>query len=288
MKHAYLIIAHNEFEVLARLINAIDDVRNDIYIHYDSKLVKLPSIEVKHSNLIVLEARIDVRWGDLSVIEAEYALLDEATRTGSYSYLHLLSGVDMPLKSQHYIHTFFSNHAGKEFIGFSQGNLEQELTRKVKRYHVFPKSFRPNATLWGYFVRITRSFLLLVQEWCMVERNRTKTVKKGPQWVSITQNFAFYLLQCRDQVVKDYSNTFCSDEFFVQTICWNSSFKQHIFNALDEWQGSQRMIGWKDGQLIEWQDKDFEKLMQSDLIFARKFSSKNLQVVDRLLAQIKN
>lgn len=29
--HAYLIIAHNEFEVLQKLIEALDDPRNDIY-----------------------------------------------------------------------------------------------------------------------------------------------------------------------------------------------------------------------------------------------------------------
>ena len=35
MKHAYLILAHNEFVILERLIQAIDDERNDIYIHFD-------------------------------------------------------------------------------------------------------------------------------------------------------------------------------------------------------------------------------------------------------------
>ena len=32
MKHAYLIMAHHEFEVLGKLIQAIDDKRNDIFI----------------------------------------------------------------------------------------------------------------------------------------------------------------------------------------------------------------------------------------------------------------
>lgn len=30
-KHAYLIMAHNEFEVLKKLIIILDDKRNDIY-----------------------------------------------------------------------------------------------------------------------------------------------------------------------------------------------------------------------------------------------------------------
>ena len=38
MKHAYLILAHNEFVILERLIQSIDDERNDIYIHFDGKL----------------------------------------------------------------------------------------------------------------------------------------------------------------------------------------------------------------------------------------------------------
>lgn len=37
MKHAYLIIAHNEPEVLRRLVKSVDDKRNDIYIHIDKK-----------------------------------------------------------------------------------------------------------------------------------------------------------------------------------------------------------------------------------------------------------
>ncbi len=38
MKHAYLIIAHHEFELLWHLVNALDDERNAIYIHFDKKV----------------------------------------------------------------------------------------------------------------------------------------------------------------------------------------------------------------------------------------------------------
>ena len=42
MKHAYLIIAHNEFEVLKRLISALDHEANDIYVHIDAKVKPFP------------------------------------------------------------------------------------------------------------------------------------------------------------------------------------------------------------------------------------------------------
>ena len=37
-KHAYMIIAHNEFDLLEILVRLLDDPRNDIYIHIDAKV----------------------------------------------------------------------------------------------------------------------------------------------------------------------------------------------------------------------------------------------------------
>ena len=35
-KHAYLIMAHNNPYILKKLLNLIDDKRNDIYLHIDT------------------------------------------------------------------------------------------------------------------------------------------------------------------------------------------------------------------------------------------------------------
>ena len=40
-KHAYLIMAHNNWRNLETLIKLIDDDRNDIYIHIDRKTVEI-------------------------------------------------------------------------------------------------------------------------------------------------------------------------------------------------------------------------------------------------------
>ena len=37
-KHAYLIMAHNNFGILEKLLMLLDDQRNDIYIHIDKKV----------------------------------------------------------------------------------------------------------------------------------------------------------------------------------------------------------------------------------------------------------
>ena len=36
-KHAYCIMAHGGWEQLQMLVNALDDERNDIYLHIDKK-----------------------------------------------------------------------------------------------------------------------------------------------------------------------------------------------------------------------------------------------------------
>ena len=52
----------------------------------------------------------------------------------------------------------------------------------------------------------------------------------------------------------------------------------------DEGHGCLRMIGWKDNQLEEWKEKDFEILMNSEALFARKFSIRHIEVVDGIVA----
>lgn len=49
---------------------------------------------------------MDVGWGEDSQVECEIFLFNEAYKKGAFDYYHLLSGVDIPLKSNDYIHDF--------------------------------------------------------------------------------------------------------------------------------------------------------------------------------------
>jgi len=286
MKHAYLIIAHSEFEVLSRLLQAVDDERNDIYIHFDRKLRTYPVCRTLHAGLHILTERMDVRWGDISVVKAEYLLFENAYKHGGYSHYHLLSGVDMPLKSQDYIHLFFQLNAGKEFVGYYQGNIAGEINRKVRKWHLFPKSFKETDGLVATGKKVLRAGFIRIQYMAGLCRNKTVNFKKGTQWVSLTADCVGYLLQQKKEVEHIYSHTFCADEIFVQTICWNSLFRDRIYDVTDEGRGCARMINWQDNQIKEWEEKDFGTLMQSEALFARKFSSRYISVVDKILKEI--
>lgn len=41
IKHAYLIIAHNDYPVLEALLSMLDDERNDIYLYIDKRSYSL-------------------------------------------------------------------------------------------------------------------------------------------------------------------------------------------------------------------------------------------------------
>ncbi|WP_312330855.1 beta-1,6-N-acetylglucosaminyltransferase [Sphingobacterium sp.] len=286
LKHAYLIMAHTEFEVLHRLLLCLDDRRNDIYIHFDQKVLQLPELTTRHAGLYILQERVNVHWGDVSVVEAEYCLFEAAAAQQSYAYYHLLSGVDLPLKSQEEIHAFFAAHQGQEFIGFQRGNCDREIDRKVRRVHLYPSRFRADRGISAYYYRAVRALSVRLQGLFGLYRNQDVIFKKGTQWVSVTDAFVRYLLPHKNAVLKMYQHTFCSDEIFMQTLCWNSRFRLNRYIAKSEYHDCQRMIGWHNGKLIEWSSADFDRLMTSGLLFARKFSASDMGLVERVVEQV--
>lgn len=282
LKHAYLILAHNEWELLSTLVRCLDDARNDIYVHIDAKVKELPSLTTQRAGLFVLDDRVDVRWGDLSMVEAEYTLFGSAVRNGPYSYYHLLSGVDLPLKSQDYIHKFFDANQGKEFIGYTLNGITPEIVRKVQRWHLFPRSFRSGNLL----VRAVRTGFLRFQEACGIKRNVGIDFRKGSQWVSITDGMARYFVKRREWAVRVFTHTFCSDEIVMQTLCWMSPYRNNIFCTDNDAKGCMRAIGWKDGCLYYWSAADYERLMASDALFARKFNSSDMEFVGSIAKKL--
>lgn len=120
-RHAYCIIAHNEIAIFKVLINLIDDARNDIFVFLDKRadISMFSSVKPKHSNIYFVRDRHNVYWAGYSLTLAEIKVLQYAYDYSEYSYFHLISGVDLPIKSQDYIHDFFKKHDGKEFIGIA-------------------------------------------------------------------------------------------------------------------------------------------------------------------------
>ncbi len=275
-RHAYLIIAYAQPLMLQRLIEAIDDERNDIFVHIDKKAsFDGSNLHASHSSLFTIP-RTDARWGDYSLVKVELLLIEAALQHGPYSYLHLLSDSDYPIKSQDYIHATCQRLAGREFIGFSKAS-PKELERKVQRHHLFPEDFRNQ----HFFKHVLRTFFLKTQEAVGYKRNRRVTFMKGPQWWSVTSAFAQYVLRQKAVLLKTYHHTFCPDEIFVQTLCWSSPFKDSVDNTRDEFIGCRRYIKWAENKITPFTEDDILLMKSSLCWFARKFGDEqNNYIVD--------
>lgn len=278
-RHAYLIMAHDDLPMLEILIGYLDFPDNDIFIHIDRKAdFDGSSLKTHKSRLHILPVRNDIRWGDISMVKAELDLLETAMSYGTYSYYHYLSGKDLPLKTQSYIHDFCQKHAGKEFIGFASYNgVDKELERRACYYHIFPRRYQSDST----FIRGLRKIFLEIQIISGVKRNRAVELKKGSQWCSITHSFACYLLERRKSIIRMLKNTFVPDEIFIQTLCWNEpAYKKSIYNTDNEFEGCLRYITWDKGSLVPISTSDLDAMFKSDRWFARKFSSRNIDVLE--------
>lgn len=276
MKHAFLIIAHNELRILNILLTMLDDSRNDIYLHLDKKW-KLNIGDLyrpQKAQFFLIEKRMDIRWGDISSIKLEFKLFRMAYKNGPYLYYHLLSGVDLPIKSQDYIHNFFQKNYGKEFIGFAQGEDNRiDCYNKVMKFHLFSRHFHNSNKLLVHG-RIWLECILNK----ILTRNSFITLKKGANWVSITNECCKYILSKEKLILKRFRFTKCGDEIFLQTLVYNSSFYKRCYNIFDEYIGNQREIDWNRGYPYNWTITDKDFLLHSDKLFARKIIGKNIDL----------
>lgn len=280
MKHAYLILAHNNFYVFDTLLKMLDDKRNDIYIHIDSKCKffdynKYTSL-VKNSDIYFVK-NYNVSWGEYSLIEAEISLFSESYQRGGYGYYHLISGADLPLKSQDYIHDFFDKNSGYEFITCATN----EYTKKcniISRFNSFHHT--QNA-----FYAILNS----------IKYKRYKNdfiVSFGSEWVSVTEAFVKCILKHKEWIKKHFKYSHACDEVYKQCIVLNTNFKDKIYNfPINNHTVSfnMRYIDWSGGgshpkTLIM---DDIGRIFESNCLFARKFDeSVDRDVIDYIYDRV--
>lgn len=234
-----------------KCLEVIDRKDNDIYIMVD-KRVKDFNTELlykpKYSNLFLVD-RINVFWADYSLVEAYLNMLAKALEIEKcqnirYSYFHLQSGTCLPIKSQRYIHDFCDN-SGKEFIGI----VPQEFSYCTKRTKVYWPFI--NTPWFRAYKPIKASVyaLAFIQRIIGINRLRKSDYKVVNGWCnsSISHDFAEYVVGKSNLVYKIFHKTLCPDELWLQTLAYNSHFRDRIYDMSDLRNGSMRYIDWQRG-----------------------------------------
>lgn len=287
-KHAYLIIAHNQFDILEKLIKLLDYPLNDIFIHID-KSVKNFNFNYykklgKYSNIIFCE-RINVKWAHFSQVEATIELLKSATK-GNYAYYHLLSGVDLPIKPPQYIHNFFKDYTETEFIYFASDKEVERIKSRVLHYH-FIRYHRHEYYCMRCFGKCFNKILEKLQFILRFERRWDENIslKFGSNWWSITHNLATYILSNEKWIRKTFKYARNADELFLQTLVFNSEFKNAVYmkDKKDTYDSILRCIDFERGNPYTFTSEDLLYLKNSSQLFARKFDSiRSKQIVEEV------
>lgn len=296
-KHAYLIIAHNDFELLEKQLLLIDDLRNDIYVHIDTrakncKIEELCSC-VKNSKIEIFQ-QYKVRWGDATQVKCEVFLLEKAIQK-QYAYYHILSGVDLPIKTQEEIHQFFHTNIGKQFIHFDDVIVKQEVLDRVNYNHYFSKFYKISK-----YKLINKLFFILdttgvkLQKILHIKKKHAfKIIQKGANWCSITNSLARYILDRKEQINQLVKNSKCADEVFIQTLVENSEFKNQLYQRTydNDYIQCARYIKWESDNAKTPKTltiDDFDEIFKSKAMFARKFNSKiDSKLIDKISEMIK-
>jgi hypothetical protein len=271
MKHAFLIIAHNEPVLFKKLIACLDHPDVDIFVHIDRKsdMALFDDVKTEHSFIYFIEDRIDVRWGDYSQILTEIKLFETASKRNRYLYYHLLSGIDLPIKPVDQILKWFEDRKGYEYLG--AWPAEKKYHRRMHRRYFFITRKRNFAT----------TMILALEKLFCLKWNRKTEVWMGSNWGSFTHDFVEQLLKHKDWIANHFKYSFCGDELYKPTL-------MRYLGIENQDKGGVRHIDWQRGNPYVFRNEDFDELMASDKLFARKFSSDDMELIERIIKYLRS
>ncbi len=273
-RHAYLIIAHNNFYTLSLLLKLLDHERNDIYLHIGKQVKNAPFKELKgcvKRSRLVFTKRIAVKWGRASQVDCELLLLKTAMKNGPYDFVHLISGVDLPIKPASEILRFFDANRGRLFL--QVGNAKNHFWRVSKFNFLVGRKD-------DLLKRAVDFFAYALNEKLKINRlkkyGQIKIVKTS-NWFSITGECAEYILSRRRFIKKLTRFSCCADEMFLGTVIYDSPFWEGVYKKEFSWDGHMRYIDRirnVGASPHTFTIADRELLDSSEMLFARKFDEK--------------
>jgi len=305
VKLAYLVLAHNAPSQLSRLVNRLDSPNIEFLIHIDKKSDIEPFLnEFKYSdNVHFIKKRINIFWRGYTLVEATLALMREAQKYQA-NYNILLSGSDYPIKTNQYIQDFLCR-SDLEYISFFRLVDRPTWLKKIEHFHYldsrFTNSYGYHFTEWRY---------RRLQMKCAQLFPKRKFINNmipygGSQWWMLTNKCLDYVLEFIEsnrQFVKYYKYTDAPDEMVFQTIILNSPFKEKVINW-NQYQDEEkrkklhatwpcpasaynyRYIEWnkersgRSGRPVVLDERDFDALISTHCLFARKFEPVRSKIV---------
>ncbi len=274
MRIAYLLLVHTNPQQINQLVRALDNGKNQFFLHVDQKSDIASSID-EGDRIHLINNRISVKWGDFTLVEATIALCQEALKKREeFDYMVLLSGQDYPLKSNKEIESFLEANKGKQFFKVRKFPFDEwgHHSGGMDRLTVYFPKWMIDRSYKTWFMRT---------QWIKISKflGIQRKVDFFPDYYGVSQwfiasteaiQYIIDYLNNHPQLLKFFNNTFIPDEVMFNTIIMNSPFKDQVVPD------DKRHLVWTTGDEnpLVFRAKDFEELMGMDALYARKFDER--------------
>jgi len=273
MKIAYIILAYKNPTQVFRMIQELQTKDSYFYLHVDenSEIIgfeKIPE-NINKDCLYYSKKRFKTSWSGFGCVDA--LLFNMRTILDSdknYDFVITLTGQDYPIKSKAFINNFLTAHKENIFMQYFKlpnAAWKDGGIKRVMSYHfnIFKK-------------RIAIKIFHRIMIW-LIPILPQKDMGVKYDLYGGEAHFAFplaavkYMVNFIDQNPKFLSffrHTYMPDEVIFQTLIMNSPLKNIVIN------NALKYIDWskpKAGLPAVLKEEDFDKLSNSEMLFARKF-----------------
>ncbi len=285
-------MAHTDPKILKALCEALDYKFFDIYVHIDKRseisLFDIDSYNLKNSNLYILENRINVRWGDISIVDATLNMYKQAAKQYDYCRYVTLSGLDFPIMSNEEIYKVLIQNE----VEFIKGNpITKKETHKVENFY-----FWKFGKLGNYLTRILK-LLKIKKRSKLILDGKEACIYFAPQWHGLSGEFVKYMLTTieHNKIRKYFRFSYAPDELMIPTILFNcDKFKDRAitcdFPENTHYNKKTALHYLNYEPIIEVYDENsFDQIVNSGKMFVRKVTSnKSKKLIDLILEKTHN
>ena len=291
MKIAYLVSIYKNPRLVKRTLEFLACDEATFFVHVDKKADIKQFDSLRREKVIFTDQRVAVYWAEYSFVEAQLVLLRQALAAPEhFDYFVLFGGSEFPLRSAKYIHHFFEQNRGGEFITSVKMPAPGKPISRVNTLR-YP-STRP----------VLRFIFRALAKFGLGQRDYRKHLGKldpysGNTWWALSREACQYIVDFmdRDQCLgKFLRNTHVPDECIFHTILGNSPFQARVRRNLffEEWRSPAahpEMINAQHLDYFEAQGKVLANDLHGpgELLFARKFSDETYPLVERLEAIVR-
>lgn len=268
MKIAYIIHAYKLPNQLTKLVSSLESPDTYLFIHIDKKIDIKPFEQALINNKnIVWVKREYSNWGTIKSIQAILnAFFEALNHKENFEYFYCLSGQDYPIKTQKYIAEYLEKNKNTDYIKYFPLPSNIWKGGGMHRYNRIHFIISKNR----YIRRIVNTI-----NFFLPRRKIPYNLKPfgGEFYFSFSRKSVAYILN----FIKDhplyipfFKYSYIPEEIFFQTILLNGP--KEITNNINN--GILTYVDWnnpKAGLPAVLMTPDFEKLKNSEMLFARKF-----------------